>query len=413
MKKIFFSMFYALIFIIVENSAPAENTNRFIVSAQLRNRGEVRYLPPSDNGSKNNYTGFINERARIGLQYEQSRLSVKLSGQHVGVWGQYDLPGHFELNEAWARLNLGKSWFFKIGRQPLSYDNERIFGASDWEVRGLFHDAFLTGYENKNNKLHLVLSYNQNNEDVFGTVYVPSASVLHKSMQMLWYHHDFASVPLGMSLLISNMGFGDKITHNGRETQYMQTFGCTGRFFPRKWDFSGELYFQTGNNRFAYMFGLNAAFNINKSWSLNIGYDFLSGDEGKEEVTTFLPIYATNHNFYGAMDYFYTGKKYAYFSGLSDARAGANWKLSPSLAMELACHFFVSTRNLPLNMSSFMGGEIDYMIGWNIMKNVKLSAGCSVMIADYAMRYTMEVSSDKLHHWTWLSLNISPDIFVR
>lgn len=57
-------------------------------------------------------TGFINNRARLSLGYERDRLSIGLSAQHVGVWGQdpqIDKNGRFILNEAWAKLD------FRIG----------------------------------------------------------------------------------------------------------------------------------------------------------------------------------------------------------------------------------------------------------------------------------------------------------
>ncbi len=76
-------------------------------------------------------------------------LSMKISAQHVGVWGQdpqIDTNGRFIMNEAWAKLDFGAGFFAQLGRQTLSYDDERILGGLDWNVAGRYHDALKLGY---------------------------------------------------------------------------------------------------------------------------------------------------------------------------------------------------------------------------------------------------------------------------
>lgn len=91
-----------------------------------------------------------------------------MSAQHVGVWGQdpqIDKNGRFILNEAWAKLDFGKGFFAQLGRQTLIYDDERILGGLDWNVAGRYHDALKLGYANKNNEIHAILAFNQNDEN--------------------------------------------------------------------------------------------------------------------------------------------------------------------------------------------------------------------------------------------------------
>ena len=133
--------------------AQAEETqntkeNTFSMKVQIRPRAEYRngvlFPRPKDAES----TGFINNRARLSLGYERDRLSIGLSAQHVGVWGQdpqIDKNGRFILNEAWAKLDFGSGFFAKLGRQSLVYDDERIMGALDWNVAGRYHDALKLG----------------------------------------------------------------------------------------------------------------------------------------------------------------------------------------------------------------------------------------------------------------------------
>ena len=98
--------------------------------------------------------------------YERDRLSIGLSAQHVGVWGQdpqIDKNGRFILNGGGITISDRVS---SLVRSPVVgiYDDERIMGALDWNVAGRYHDALKLGHENTNNQLHLILAFNQNDE---------------------------------------------------------------------------------------------------------------------------------------------------------------------------------------------------------------------------------------------------------
>ena len=152
-----------------EKQEAKENT--FSMNIQIRPRAEYRngVLFPRHKGDE--ATGFVNNRARLTMNYERDNLSIGLSAQHVGVWGQdpqIDKNGRFILNEAWAQLDFGHGLFAKLGRQSLVYDDERILGALDWNVAGRYHDALKLGYQDAANQLHLILSFNQNDEKTIG-----------------------------------------------------------------------------------------------------------------------------------------------------------------------------------------------------------------------------------------------------
>ncbi len=66
--------------------------------------------------------------------------------------------------KAWAKLDFGKGFFAQLGRQTLVYDDERILGGLNWNVAGRYHDALKLGYANKNNEIHAILAFNQNDE---------------------------------------------------------------------------------------------------------------------------------------------------------------------------------------------------------------------------------------------------------
>ena len=67
-----------------ENKDAKENT--FSMNIQIRPRAEYRngVLFPRNKGDE--ATGFINNRARLTMNYGRDNLSIGLSAQHVGVW---------------------------------------------------------------------------------------------------------------------------------------------------------------------------------------------------------------------------------------------------------------------------------------------------------------------------------------
>ena len=170
-----------------EQQAPKEN--EFSLTFQLRPRAEYRngvLFPRNENDKA---AAFINNRTRLSLDYARKGLSMGLSLQNTGVWGdmpQINKTANVSIYEAWAKLSTTGGLFAKFGRQSLVYDDERLLGALDWNVNGRSHDAIKLGFENKEHKLHAVLAFNQNEEKRIGGTYYIAAQP-YKTMQTLWY----------------------------------------------------------------------------------------------------------------------------------------------------------------------------------------------------------------------------------
>ena len=159
MKYINFILASLLLLVCSNSSFAQEPDGDFTIKTQLRTRGEYRNgaLMPRSEGDLP--ASFISNRARISLGYDNDFLSIGVSGQNVSVWGsrpQIENKGDFVLNEAWAKLSHN-NFFAQIGRQQLAYDDDRILGTLDWNQSGRWHDALRLGYEDPNNKLHLIL----------------------------------------------------------------------------------------------------------------------------------------------------------------------------------------------------------------------------------------------------------------
>lgn len=224
-----------------ENAETKEN--EFSMGVQLRPRAEYRngVLFPRSTGQTP--AGFINNRARLMMDYKRDRLSIGLAAQHVGVWGQdaqIEKDGRMMINEAWANLDLGSGLFMKFGRQSLVYDDERILGSLDWNVSGRFHDALKLGYENTQNKLHVILAFNQNDERrIDGTYYSMTDAQPYKSMQTVWYQH-LCPADFRISFIFMNLG-QETGTQENADTKFMQTFGTNLNYLQKDWQLNGTF----------------------------------------------------------------------------------------------------------------------------------------------------------------------------
>lgn len=65
----------------------SEKENEFTMSMQIRPRAEYRNGAQLPRFEGDKAASFINNRARLSMEYKRSDLSMKISAQHVGVWG--------------------------------------------------------------------------------------------------------------------------------------------------------------------------------------------------------------------------------------------------------------------------------------------------------------------------------------
>ena len=202
---------------------------------QLLSQGEIRVGAVLDNQDPDaevqDRANFLVSRARLNLGYNHGGLQMLVSPQYSNIWGQQGY-GSFHMFEAWAKYTLPFGLFAQVGRQALSYDDERIIGPNDWAMAAVSHDVLRLGYEGHGHKAHVILGYNQNPENVEGGTAYVDGSQPYKTMQTFWYHYDVPKIGLGASLLFMNLGVqGDeKSKHIG--VFYQQMLGTHISYKP-------------------------------------------------------------------------------------------------------------------------------------------------------------------------------------
>ncbi|HEY6144332.1 MAG TPA: alginate export family protein, partial [Flavobacterium sp.] len=325
--KLFNIMGLAVVLLASGNSYAQE----FDANLQIRPRYEFRngYRAPIPYGETP--AQFISGRTRLNLNFKQDEFVTKLTMQNVRVWGDVVTNTKSDVNsiqlfEAWAQYNFNEKWSTRLGRQVISYDNQRIFGEVDWAQQGQSHDAALVTYKNKKSQLDVAIAYNANSETDLATPYTVAN---YKSMQYAWYHTELGK--LNASLLFLNTGYENKLTPPiptplpELTVDYMQTFGTYLNTKREKWDGNLWVYGQTGKNSTNKVSAFDAAINFNyaltEKFKAGLGYEFLSGksqDDTSTDIKSFYPLFGTNHGFNGYMDYFYVGN-YKNSVGLQDA----------------------------------------------------------------------------------------------
>ena len=408
-----------------------EQEQQLTADMQLMSRGEVRYggMPAASDESTGDRSNFVLGRARLIIDYKRPELETKMNVQHLGVWGQAG-KGAFNVFEAWARLNAKNGLFLQAGRQALAYDDERIIGPNDWSVAGQSHDALKLGYEGRRHKAHVILAFNQNAENMnSGNDYYVGGAQPYKAMQTGWYHYDFGSIPLGVSLLVMNIGMQAGTLGNDEHTEWQQIVGAYAKYKADSWSLEGSYYNQGGKNEEggkikAWMASVKGTWAATKSYGFEGGFDFLSGDKlfavppkggiglvRHDVIRGFNPMYGSHHQFYGAMDFFYVSTYVNGFTpGLQNAFIGGYYKPVPRMKIGVDYHYLATATDL-IDMKKTLGHEIELRASYQMMKDASIALGYSYMAGTETMERLKRATSEGSLQWAWLSLNVSPRIF--
>ena len=390
------------------------------VNLQVRPRFEYRngyktLLPEGQEG-----TSQISQRSRLNFNYKQDQFTTKLTFQNTRTWGDVPTATTADKNgvavfEAWAQYDLTDKWSARMGRQVLSYDNQRIMGEMDWAQQGQSHDALMVSFHPKNHQLDMGIAYNSNAENTFQTPYTVAN---YKAMQYAWYHTTFDK--LGASLLLLNTGYEYANTETKLLVDYKQTFGTYLTYKTGKIDSNLAFYGQTGKSTDKQVSAWNASgyfgYNITESFKAGLGYEFFSGkdtNDGSTVIKSFNPIFGTNHAFNGFMDYFYVGN-HLNSVGLEDAYLKLNYNVK-KWQFALTPHVFSAPAKVvtPLNeqLDSYLGTEIDFSAGFNFKKEITLTGGYSQMFGSKTLEFIKAGDAGHTNNWAWLMISVNPRIF--
>lgn len=358
--------------------------SQIVFSGEVRPRTEFRggYKTPISKIS--DMAVVTDQRTRLYADYQKSNVKIKITAQDVRVWGNTPTVGgngsFLGIAESWIQIGIKPSIDLTIGRQAISLDNERIFGALNWAQAGQFHDAIRLNWRSKEksawrNQLSLIGSVNQSTSVLSQTRFSTKGS--YKGLGAAHLSWENTSKGLQGSLLSSLVLYPTQWhnlwppsdTHS--LTYGIGTHGFTSRFSRGKMRLSFEGYLQHQTQSKTPEF--SGVIAMGKTWdktTLTVGSDYLSSG--------FKPLFGTNHKFYGFMDYFYVGNPHQ-DKGLFNPYIRMDYSTNAG-KFSLFGHHFRSAVNIPTGQEWLsMGEEIDLLWTKSFSNSIHLLGGWSVM----------------------------------
>ncbi|MEN0046339.1 MAG: alginate export family protein [Bacteroidota bacterium] len=396
-------------------------------SLEVRPRSEYRHGFKALANEGQEAAFFIDQRTRFNTMFTEDAIDLKISLQDVRVWGNQPQlvigDGNLtSVHEAWAKVKFADKLAIKVGRQEIAYDDERIFGAVGWAQQARSHDAALLMYQDSSFKAHLGLAFNQNSARLISTLYTINN---YKAMQYLWLHKDWNNAKFSLLFLNNGRQVLDG-QGNAVGTNFSQTLGGKFDLKGSKIGVNTAFYYQTGQQAnlqateiSAYYANLDLNLFLAKGHKLTFGGEILSGNNQAtgdlETNRAFSPFYGTNHKFNGLMDYFYVGN-HANSVGLNDYYV--KWgmkkkKFNTGLHLHLFNADGVMNDSSGEKLSSHLGTEVDFVFGFPVTKNVKVSGGYSQMFGTNSLVALRNTGSlDATSNWCWMMITINPSFKV-
>lgn len=420
----------------------------FTSQAQMTLTGEIRprfeyrhgYSSPIDTLQKS--AQFVQQRTRLNFGYTNEKIKVGITLQDIRIWGSQSQLNTYDVNtyglhEGWAEYLFSKKLSMKMGRQELSYDDERIMGSVGWAQQARSHDAFVLKYADSTFTLHAGIAYNQDKITSSATSYTTPSS--YKELQYIWLNKQIKS--LKISLLALNVGQQSPVGINS--TRYVLTSGTRIEYKTKPFFAGLNFYSQSGDDITnttsgtpkkvnAILGGLDIAYTLKEKFTFGLGYEYISG-QSKTDTTrsynninhAFNPIFGTNHKFNGYMDYYYVSN-HINNVGLQDIILRLNYKRK-TWNVSLDVHQFLTAANALDSkelaktgkyqaLDANLGTEIDLTAVYNLSGGVTVTGGYSHYLTSNTLASIKNVKDYKgdgrtnlTSNWAYVMISFKPN----
>jgi len=395
------------------------------IDAEIRPRFEYRHGFQDPAAKDAEPSAFVSQRSAVTFKFTDTKVNAFLSLQDVSVWG--DRPqleradgSSFRVQQAWAKLGFGSGWGVKLGRQQLSYDDQRILGGLAWAQQARTHDAALLQYGSTNFKMDIGFAFNQNSEGNIGNIYEASGAgtpvFQYKSMQYLHLNRKWDT--FSGSFLFMNNGFQGTITDTNTSPKVMQrqTTGVHLKYKEGGFGLSTNFYYQFGAfdetlDVAGYLGAIDLTYKPGKTL-FGLGFETLSGNDvdTTDKTEAFFPLFGTNHKFNGFMDYFYVGR-HANNVGLNDFNAKIVFKTGKKSSLLVKGHYFTAAKKVN-GVDENLASEIDLVFAQKLNAYSKLNIGYSQAFVsdDFTLSRIAGTETAATNNWGWIMLTIKPNL---
>lgn len=417
-------------------SKPEKKESRIEFGGEIRLRPEVRDSTPDR--FFRGVDSFIGQRVRL---HAKVKLTDDLTGflevQDSRVWG-----GEFSTNRSIRGVDLHQAYIqadhfltpdlsVKIGRQELSYGNERLVGSFDWDSVGRSFDAIKAVYTRKGWSADIFAARLADFHDSSILIQVPAGG--EDDFFSLLPHQEVYGVYL--KFLNDNPihkleAYGFVLTDNfsrigevGRRTDStgIYTVGARHEIKTEGGFYSdGEAAFQTGHSgpdghrAFALAGSVGKYFKSARSSHFGFEYDFATGDgdfrDGKSRE--FIDLFPNNHIHYGYIDFLG-------WRNMHDFRVNAGFDPASKLSVEADYHKFLLDKGDGVWTSangSFLGfdpsgssgtdlgQELDFTVRFPYKEHMKFLGGYSLFLPG---RFARSTRSSDLSHFSYIQTRIN------
>ncbi len=299
---------------------------------------------------------------------------------------------NLDIHQAYGIVSdiFGLPFDVKFGRMEVKFGNERIIGAVGWSNVGRSFDGSILTYKSSVADIH-ILGFQINESNLPGDSLDQTLGGVWAELKM------FNNYKTDVFILTENTW----LTDNNRYTLGFYAKGNVGNF-NHEIEFAyqlGEIVIAGGTNDVsAFMFAYNAGYKFASKWQqvLSAGIDFLSGDDDftDGDYNMFNTLYATNHKFYGHMDYFINVPNQTMGLGLIDIHAKYSMVPWKPIRFGADVHLFyaVVENDLVNGNTKDFGFEADIYGSYKYSQNLSFQGGMSLFAPGDL--YKMVVSGD-------------------
>ncbi len=305
-----------------------------------------------------------------------------------------------DFHQIYTVLGSGSGFKAKLGRQEVNLGDQRLVGAVDWTNTGrAFDGARLSGEAGGFNWTAFWMNVQERDSLlVIG---------LHPQLNQGvnddgWLIGAFGSRAFGdlnteLTFLIDRHA----ITRESYTTN-LRLHGNSSGFL-----YEGAGAYQTGPDRSAWFASGRLGYGWNRN-SIAAQLDYLSGDTDPDDTETnaFNTLYATNHKFYGYMDYFLALPFQLDQAGLVDAVIRGAWGAAKNTTIRVDLHRFWTAEER--FGETELGTELDLVGAWKIMPMANLAAGIGVFMPEDLMTRLMPAfaAGDDTTFWGFVQLTL-------
>ncbi|WP_020402564.1 alginate export family protein [Gracilimonas tropica] len=411
---------YIIIVTLFLTFLPVLGFSQVSMTGEFRPRTEFRDGYRILNTQQSDPAFFTSQRTRLSLLFKQDLYDLKISAQDIRTWGEVvqlgDTP-NVNIHEAWAQLYPSDKIGLKIGRQELVYDDQRLLGSVNWVQQARSHDALVFKYDDPASKFKFDVgaAYNQEAENLQGNQYSLNN---YKILSYVWVHKELGKVNISGLVLTDGFEVQPGIIN------YRYTYGTHITLnATENLNAAGTFYLQNGDDATrkdisAYMAALKVNYRV-KSVLFTGGIDYLSGGKAGDsnpDQNTFNTLYATNHKFYGNMDYFLDIPNETQNGGLQDIYMGINYSRSTNLNLNAVYHHFSLVNKIqdPMNtagsLKRALASEIDFSASYKLSNEVRIQAGYSLLFDKQSLESIQNRVANGLQQWGWVMLVINPKL---